>query len=403
MPAPNQTRGVRTTAVHGGEAPDPNTGASAPDITMSSTFVQDEPTGFSFATAGDAPQFIYARWGNPTVRMLEQKLAALEGGEACAAFASGMAATTGLLLSQLKAGDHLVISEVNYPGTAELARGTLPDLGIEVTPVNTAEAECVRAAMRPTTRLVWVETPANPVLRLTDLRAVAEIAHEAGAALAVDSTFATPIATRPLEFGADFVLHSLTKYIGGHGDALGGAVIGSAERVASLAGEALVHHGGILSPFNAWLIARGAATLPLRMAAHETAAQQVAAFLEAHPRVPRTLYPGLPSHPQHELARRQMENYSGMISFRVAGGAEAARQVVGKLELIHHAVSLGHHRSLIYWIDTEELAVGAYRLEGEALARFRDEAGEGVLRLSVGLEDAADICADLDQALAGVD
>ena len=403
MPAPNHGRGIRTTAVHGGEVPDPNTGASAPDITMSSTFVQDEPTGFSFATAGDASQFIYTRWGNPTVRMLEQKLAALEGGEACAAFASGMAATAGLLLSQLKAGDHLVISEVNYPGTAELARSTLPDFGIEVTPVNTAEPERVRDAVRPTTRLVWVETPANPVLRLTDLRAVAEIAHSAGAALAVDSTFATPIATRPLEFGADFVLHSLTKYIGGHGDALGGAVIGSAEHIASLAGEALVHHGGILSPFNAWLIARGAATLPLRMAAHETAAQQVAAFLEAHPRVLRTLYPGLPSHPQHELARRQMENYSGMISFRIAGGAEAARQMVGKLELIHHAVSLGHHRSLIYWIDTEELALGTYRLEGEALAHFRDEAGEGVLRLSVGLEDAADICADLDQALAGVE
>ncbi len=399
MPGPDQTRGVRTTAVHGGEVPDPNTGASAPDITMSSTFVQDEPTGFSFATAGDAPQFIYTRWGNPTVRMLEQKLAALEGGEACATFASGMAATTGLMLSVLKAGDHLVISEVNYPGTAELARSTLPGLGIEVTPVNTAEPERVRDAMRPTTRLVWVETPANPVLRLTDIGAVADIAHEAGAALAVDSTFATPIATRPLELGADFVVHSLTKYIGGHGDAIGGAVIGSADRIGSLAGDALVHHGGILSPFNAWLIARGAATLPLRMAAHEAAAKEVATFLEAHPRVLRTLYPGLASHPQHELARRQMDSFSGMISLRIAGGAQAARELVAKLKLIHHAVSLGHHRSLIYWIDTEELALGTYRLAGEALARYRDEAGEGVLRLSVGLEDAADICADLDQAL----
>ncbi|MDE0008152.1 MAG: aminotransferase class I/II-fold pyridoxal phosphate-dependent enzyme, partial [Gammaproteobacteria bacterium] len=349
--------------------------------------------------AGDAPQFIYTRWGNPTVRMLEQKLAALEGGEACATFASGMAATTGLMLSRLKTGDHLVISEVNYPGTAELARSTLPGLGIEVTPVNTAEPERVRDAMRPTTRLVWVETPANPVLRLTDVSAVAQIAREAGAELAVDSTFATPIATRPLELGADFVVHSLTKYIGGHGDAIGGAAIGSADRIGSLAGDALVHHGGILSPFNAWLIARGAATLPLRMAAHEAAAKDVARFLEAHPKVLRTLYPGLASHPQHELARRQMDSFSGMISFRIAGGAEAARELVGKLKLIHHAVSLGHHRSLIYWIDTEELALGTYRLAGEALARYRDEAGEGVLRLSVGLEDAADICADLDQAL----
>ena len=399
MPGTNQTRGVRTTAVHGGEAPDPITGASAPDITMSSTFLQDEPTGFSFATAGGAAQFIYTRWGNPTVQMLERKLAALEGGEACAAFASGMAATAGLLLSELKAGDHLVISEVNYPGTAELARSTLPDLGIDVTPVNTAEPERVLDAMRPNTRLVWAETPANPVLRLTDIRAVAEVAHAAGAKLAVDSTFATPIATRPLTLGADFVVHSLTKYIGGHGDAIGGAVIGSADDIASLASQALVHQGGILSPFNAWLIGRGAATLPLRMAAHETAAQQVAAFLEAHPRVLKTLYPGLASHPQHELARRQMDNFSGMISFRIRGGAEAARRLVGKVQLIHHAVSLGHHRSLIYWIDTEELAVGTYRLQEGALARYREEAGEGVLRLSVGLEDAADICADLDRAL----
>lgn len=399
---PARRAGLHTTAVHGGEAPDPTTGASAPGIAMSSTFVQDEPTGFSFGTAGDARPYIYTRWGNPTVRMLEAKLAALEGGEACAAFASGMAATAAVLLGRLEAGDHLVISDVNYPGTAELARTALPRAGIEVTPVNTADPDEIGNAVRGNTRMIWVETPANPTLRLTDIAGAAAIARGAGAELAVDSTFATPVATRPLELGADFVVHSLTKYIGGHGDAVGGAVIGGAEAVAAITAEALVHQGGIMSPFNAWLIARGAATLPLRMAAHEAGAKAVAAFLEDHPRVLGVRYPGLASHPQHDLARRQMDNFSGMVSFRIRGGAAAARRVTERLRLVHHAVSLGHHRSLMYWIDTAELAATSYRLEGGALARYREEAGDGVLRLSVGLEDADDICADLDQALSAL-
>ena len=394
-------RGPNTLAVHAGEAPDPTTGASAPNLVMSTTFAMEEPAGFSInAFEGELP-YIYTRWGNPTVKMLEEKLAALEGAEDCVVFASGMAATSALLLAGLKAGDHLVMSDVNYAGTAELARNTLPEYGIETTVVDTSHVAAVEAALRRETRMVWVETPANPILRLTDIAAVAGVAAERDVPLAVDSTFATPIATQPLSLGADFVVHSLTKYIGGHGDALGGAVLGSRERIEPLRTHALVHLGGVLSPFNAWLIARGAATLPIRMRAHEEGARRIAEFLEGHPAVGRVNYPGLASHPQHELARRQMANCSGTLSFQVRGDGDGlARRMAKELEVIHYAVSLGHHRSLIYWIDTDALMESSFRLEGQQLANYREFAGEGVFRLSVGLEDAQDLCADLDRVLS---
>ena len=345
--------------------------------------------------------FIYTRWGNPTVRALEQKLAALEGAEACVAFGSGMAASAGLLLGTLSTGDHLVISDVNYAGTAELVRQTLPRFGIDVTPVDTSDVDLVRSAMRTETRMIWLETPANPILRLADIAAIADIARDAGALVAVDSTFATPIATRPIELGADFVVHSLTKYIGGHGDAMGGAVLGSAREIKRLMSEAVVHHGGVISPFNAWLIMRGAATLPIRMSAHEATATAVAQFLESHGKVDRVLYPGLASHPQHQLAKHQMHNFSGMISFQVADGLATAKRMAKRLEVVHYAVSLGHHRSLVYWIGTDEVMRSSFQLTGDALERYRAFAGDGVLRLSIGLEDAEDLCADLDRGLTG--
>ena len=398
--------GINTRAVHGGEIVDPATGASAPNLTMSTTFALDEPAGFSIhafegadeAAGGERP-YIYTRWGNPTVKMLEGKLAALEGADDCVAFASGMAATSALLLTVLSAGDHLIISDVNYAGTAELARATLPKHGVATTAVDTSRMDEIAAAMRPETRMIWIETPANPILRLTDIAAVAAIAKQHGALLAVDSTFATPIATRPIELGADFVLHSLTKYIGGHGDALGGAVLGSVKALTPIREHALVHFGGCISPFNAWLIARGAATLPLRMKAHEAAATQVARFLEDHPAVKRVLYPGLPSHPQRELAARQMANASGMLSFQASDGEALAQRMAKQLEIVHFAVSLGHHRSLIYWIETDAMMESSFRLTGEQLARYREFAGDGVFRLSVGLEDPEDICSDLAAAL----
>ena len=393
--------GFQTRAVHGGEKPDPTTGASAPNLAMSTTFALDEPAGFSITDFEGELPYIYTRWGNPTVRMLEAKLAALEEAQDCVAFASGMAATTALLLTALDAGDHLVISDVNYPGTAEFARGALTERGVVVTPVDTSDLAAVAAALRPETKMIWVETPANPILRLADVHAIAALAKRHGALLAVDSTFATPAALRPIELGADFVVHSLTKYIGGHGDALGGAVLGATEALEPLRTRALVHLGGVLSPFNAWLIARGAATLPIRMKAHEQGALKVAAFLEAHPAVPRVNYPGLKSHPQHALAARQMDNFSGMLSFQAVGGEGLARRMAKELRTIHFAVSLGHHRSLIYWIATDAMMESSYRLTGEALGRYREFAGDGLFRLSVGLEDAEDICEDLDRVLGG--
>jgi len=396
-------RGLRTTAIHAGEAPDPETGASAPNLVMSTTYALERPQGFSIHAIGEDAPYIYTRWSNPTVRQLEAKLAALEGAEACQAFASGMAASAGLLLSLLSSGDHLVMSDANYAGTAELARQTLPRLGIEVTAVDSSDLEAVSAAFRANTRLLWIETPANPILRLSDIRALSELAQGHGARIAVDSTFATPVATRPIELGADFVVHSLTKYIGGHGDALGGAVLGSAADIRALNREATIHHGGVLSPFNAWLILRGAATLPLRMKAHGEGALAVAQFLESHPKVARVLYPGLPSHPQHALARRQMDNFSGMMAFQVADGPAAAARMAartaGGLEVIHYAVSLGHHRSLIYWIGTDEVVGSSFTLEGAQLDAYRAFAGDGVFRFSVGLEDPEDLCADLERVL----
>ena len=392
-------RGVQTTAVHAGEAPDPVTGASSPNLVMSSTFAVDRPLSFSSLEMTNEMPWLYTRWANPTVRQLEIKLSALEAAEACACFGSGMAATAAVLLTLLRAGDHLVVSDVNYAGTAELVRDGLPRYGIEVTPVDTSDPANVAAAMRANTRLVWVETPANPILRLTDIAAVADIAHAGGARLAVDSTFATPIATQALALGADLVVHSLTKYIGGHGDALGGAVLGDANTIAELNVHSAIHHGGVLSPFNAWLILRGAATLPLRMREHERNSLAVARFLETHPRVRRVIHPGLESHPQHDLARRQMRNFSGMLAFQVSDGEALAERLMRGLSVWHYAVSLGHHRSLLYWLGTDALLGSSFRLDPAQAESYRRFAGEGVFRASVGLEDAEDLCADLDALL----
>jgi len=311
-----------------------------------------------------------------------------------------MAAATGVLLSLLGRGDHVVMSDTNYAGVAELGRDTLPRMGIGVSFVDASDPYNVETAIRPETRLIWLETPANPICRLTDLAAVARVAAGyPGVRIAVDSTFATPVATRPLELGAHYVMHSLTKYIGGHGDAVGGAVLGSREDIAALRLEAGIHYGGVLSPFNAWLIMRGAATLPIRMKAHEENALAVARFLESHPRVTRVIYPGLPSHPQHGLARRQMDNFSGMLTFQAGDGPQLAERMARELRVIHYAVSLGHHRSLVFWMDTPSLMETSFRLEGAQLESYRAYAGDGIFRMSVGLEDPDDLREDLGRVL----
>jgi methionine-gamma-lyase len=391
--------GFQTIAIHGGEVPDKQTGASAPNIVMSSTFVVDEPVSFSVNNANEDTPYIYTRWANPTTSNLETKLALLENADQCLAFASGMAASSAILFSQLDQGDHLVISNTNYPGTAEIAREHLPRKGITVSPVDTSQLINIENAIRPETRIIWIETPSNPLLRITDISGAAAIAHANNAILVVDSTFASPIATRPLELGADLVVHSLTKYIGGHGDALGGAVLGNQQIIMKLRESGAMHYGATISPFNAWLIMRGAATLPLRMRAHQENAITVASFLADHPEVEHVLYPGHPSHPQHQLARSQMDNFSGMMAVKVKHPEETARRMMKDLEIIHYAVSLGHHRSLIYLMETRDLIASSYRLEGNELEKYRAVAGEGIFRLSIGLEDADDIITDLDRVL----
>ena len=398
----NAFTGDMTRAIHAGEGPDPTTGASAPAIHMSSAYVSDSVSGFSAHDLTEDSPFAYTRWANPSVKMLEAKLAAMQGTEDCLCTASGMAAASAIFFTFLSSGDHLLISDVSYAGVAELARDTLPRLGIEVTPVDMSDLAAVAAAIRPNTKIVHVESPVNPIMRLTDLAAVAKIAHDAGALLSCDATFASPLGMDTAALGIDLVMHSITKFIGGHGDAVGGAVCGKRELIRQMRLEASIHHGGILSPFNAWLIARGASTLPLRMKAHQAGALEVAKWLETRPSVSSVMYPGLPSHPQHDLAKRQMKNFSGMLSFQVGDTATAesiANAMIEKLQVIHYAVSLGHHRSLIFWMETEGLMKTSFRLTGSAEASYRAFAGDGIFRMSVGLEDAEDLIADLAQVL----
>ena len=389
-----------TLAIHGGEHPDPATGASSPNIVMSSTYVSEKPEGFSAYELTENSPFLYGRWANPTVRALEEKVALLEGAQSATCYASGMAAASAILLTLLSNGDHVILPDVCYAGISELGRDTLPRYGVSVSRVNTSRAEDVAAAMRPETKLVFIDTPCNPLMRLTDIAEVARIAHASGALVAVDNTFASPVGTRPLSLGADLVMHSLTKYVGGHGDAMGGCVCGSSELVRRLTIEANVHYGGVLSPFNAWLIARGASTLPLRMRAHQEGALALGKFLEDHAGVEAVMYPGLPSHPQHNLAATQMDNFSGMMTFRLKGdGRAAAAQMAEKLKIAHYAVSLGHHRTLVFYMPTDDLLSSSFSLDAAQEEDYRRFAGDGVFRLSVGLEDPADLIADFDSVL----
>jgi len=399
---PGSAMSAETQAIHAGAEPDPETGALTVPLHMSTTF---ELPGFGpelfdalLMESEDAP-YVYARWGNPTAGTLERRLAALEGAEAALTTATGMAAVSALAFTVLSSGDHLVASEVCYAGSVELFGQHLPRFGVQVSLVDTSDVDQVRAALRPETRLVYVETPANPILRIADIAALAQVAHEAGALLAVDSTFAGPTLQQPLALGADYVIHSLTKYLNGHGDALGGVVLGRQEGIHRIRKEMLVHLGGAISPFNAWMILRGLATLPLRMERHCQNALEVARFLEAHPRVKRVVYPGLESHPHYELARRQMSGFGGMLTFQLKGGLGAAITLADKIRLFKYASSLGHPHSLLFYYPTDIYVDAVPYLDEAQKARIREWMGDGIVRVSVGLEDAQDLIADLDQAL----
>ncbi|MEM7331270.1 MAG: PLP-dependent aspartate aminotransferase family protein [Chloroflexota bacterium] len=391
---------LKTQAVHAGETPDEKTGASSPNIVMSSTYIASPEVGFSAENEEQSNEYVYSRWKNPTLEQLENKLAILENAEASVVFGSGMAAITSLFVTFLRPGDQLIMSDITYAGASEYANEILPNMGIEIDRVNLSDLPSLSAAIKPNCKMIYVESPCNPICRLTDIAAVTQVAKAHGAKVAVDSTFASPIATQPINLGADFVIHSLTKFMGGHGDALGGAVIGSQDDMDELRRVMLVHGGGVMSPFNAWLIMRGIATLPLRMRAHQEAATAVSQYLENHPKVEQVVYPGLSSHPQHDLAKQQMRNFSGMLTFRVKDGPRATRLFAEYLEIFHYAVSLGHHRSLLFYMPTDDLLSTTFKLTERQAASYRAYAGDGMFRTSIGIEDPDDLCADLEFALS---
>jgi len=379
--------GFGTRAVHAGQTPDPTTGAIMPPVYQTSTYVQD-------ALGEPRRGYEYARVQNPTREAMEANIAALEGGRHGAAFASGLAAIEAIL-KRLSAGDHVVSEENLYGGTHRMFTHVFERLGIAFTFVDTADPQQVRDALRPETRLVYLETPTNPMMRVADIAAIAGIAHDAGVILAVDNTFASPYNQRPLELGADIVVHSSTKYLNGHSDVIGGIAVTNDDGIAADLRFMQKATGGVPGPWDAWLVLRGTKTLHLRMEAHNRNGQMVAQYLEQHPAVERVYYPGLPSHPQHELARRQMRGFTGMVSMEL-GSLERARRVAERTRVFSLAESLGGVESLI--------GHPALMTHASVPAERRKAMGvtDGLVRLSVGIEDVEDLIADLEQALAGL-
>ena len=374
-----------TLCIHAGQHPDPVSGAVMPPIVLSSTFAQDGP--------GLHKGYDYSRAGNPTRTALEQCLAALEGARHGIAFGSGCAATTAILL-MLRSGDHVLVSDDVYGGTFRIFDKVLAQFGVEATYLDMREPERVRGAMRPGTRLVWIETPSNPMLKVLDIAAIADVARSRGIPLAVDSTFATPVLQRPLELGATLVVHSTTKYLNGHSDVIGGAVMTSDDAAAERLHFLQKSVGGVPSPFDCYLVLRGLKTLAVRMQRHVESAKTLAAWLAAHPQVARVHYPGLPSHEGHALAARQMKGPGGMISFELEGSLEQASAFLRALAVFACAESLGGVESLAEHPATMTHA----SLPPET--RRTLGIGDGLIRLSVGLEDARDLVADLEAGFA---
>jgi len=389
-------RDPSTVAVHAGESPDPTTGAVEPPVVLATTYAFDDAADAEAQFAGDADGYIYSRWRNPSVEVFERKLAAMEGAEAGVGTASGMAAIHGVLAANLVQGDHVVAPRGCYAETARLLRETFPRFGVETTFVDATDPANIAAAMRPETRIVWVETPANPTLALTDLAAVVDVARDRDALIVVDGTFATPHHQQPLAAGVDLVVHSATKAIGGHGDVVGGVVAGSAARCAAVRDLAVRKAGGTMAPLSAWLLTRGVKTLPLRAERAAATALELARRLERDSRVAWVRYPGLPSHPQHELARRQASGFGAMVWFEVRGGVDAGKRLVDALELWSLAEDLGSVESLV----THPITMTHADVEPEERARIG--LTDGLVRLSVGLEDAEDLIDDLARALERV-
>jgi cystathionine gamma-synthase len=377
------SQGFETRAIHAGQPPDPATGAVIPPIYQTSTYAQD-------VVGQPRAGYEYSRSGNPTRDALQDCLAALEGGARGLAFASGMAAEDTLLRTVCGPGDHVVIPDDAYGGTYRLLAKVLQRWGLDWTAAPVTDVDAVRAAMTPRTRVVWLETPTNPLLGIADLAALASLTHERGALLAVDNTFATPYLQLPLALGADVVVHSTTKYLGGHSDVVGGALVAADAGL----GEELAYHqnamGAVNGPFDAWLTLRGVKTLAVRMDRHCDNAERIVDFLIGHPAVSQVLYPGLPEHAGHKIAAGQMRRYGGMVSFLVAGGEPAALAVCERAEVFTLAESLGGVESLIEHPG---------RMTHASAAGSPLEVPADLVRLSVGIETVDDLVADLDQAL----
>ncbi len=386
-----------TKCVHAAEKPDPIFGAHTTPIFQTSTFIFQNAGQGAARFAGEEAGYIYARIppNTPTHAVLAEKYAVLEGGETGQTFASGMAAITAVALTALKQGDHLISTDVVYGCTYSLFSEILPKLGISVSFVNTSEIENVERALKPETKMIFLETPANPTMTLCDVMEIAVIARKHGALCVVDNTFATPYFQRPLELGADLSLSSCTKYIGGHADLLGGIVTGNRDFIKKMA-KTVGYTGGIMGSHEAWLCIRGLKTLHIRMERHAENAMKVAEFLESRPEIEWVRYPGLPSHPQHELARTQMSGYSGMLSFEIKGGIEAGRKLMDNVKLCSLAVSLGATDTLIQ--HPASMTHACVPLEVRKNVGITD----GLVRLSVGIEDSEDIIEDLEQALAKI-
>ena len=384
--------GFATRAVHVGNEIDKDSGAIKRPITMGNSYALPyDPTDVNWSSASGN---LYTRNGGTNQKYLQERIASLEGGEDCVVLASGVAALSGLFFALLNQGDHVIFSSVTYIAVYRLLNELFNNkFGVETTIVDTSDPANVEAAIRPNTKLIHIETPGNPTLTISDIAAIADIAHRHGALLSVDNTFASPFNQRPIELGADFAVESLTKYINGHGDSMGGAIVGKTEYLDQIRAQSQVNLGGAISPFNAWLIMRGSVSLPLRMRQHNENAMQVARWLEAQPGVRFVAYPGLESHRGHEVAKKQMSpGFGGVLSFGLNADHDTHNRFVSYLKVITSAVSLGHDESLIVFLGEND----------ERQYLYPEEFHKGFFRFSVGIEDAEDIIEDLRQALEQV-
>jgi methionine-gamma-lyase len=384
---------IDTDCIHAGSEPDPVFGAVAPPIYQTSTFAFETPEQGAARFAGQDPGFVYTRMGNPTIAMLEKSVATLEGGTSALATASGMAAVSTVFFGLLSAGDHVVCSASVYGPSRVVLERDFSRFDVEASMVDTSDLDVLRGAIRPNTRVVFIETPANPTLAITDIAAAAEIAHDAGALLVVDNTFMSPILQKPFRFGADIVLHSVTKFLNGHSDVVGGVLVFQDDDLMKRVRGVLHYLGGTMDPHQAWLVLRGIRTLAMRVRTAQENAHAVAELLASHPAVDEVRYPGLPGHPQAALIEKQMGGHGSLIAFELKGGIDAGRKVLSAVHLPALAVSLGGVESLIQ--HPASMTHAAMKPEDRLAAGITD----GLVRLSVGCEDRDDLVADIRQAL----